>query len=146
MAAPARSDHVALLLGKVLHVWGGLQVRRITHADFNLYPSAVKVRPGCKIDPRAVCHRSNRDCSDKSFFLTVFGFAVKTACKFPTICCLQYVDGEEVGLPNDEIWLYDLESGVWWDGKQHTFQVLQQLEILSRYSGHTTDIPQIKVA
>ncbi|MCI4384162.1 hypothetical protein PGIGA_G00035570 [Pangasianodon gigas] len=49
MAAPARSDHVALLLGNVLHVWGGLQ----------------------------------------------------------------YVDGEEVVLPSDEIWLYDLESGVW---------------------------------
>ncbi|TSK14614.1 Kelch domain-containing protein 1 [Bagarius yarrelli] len=47
MAAPARSDHVALLLGNVLHVWGGLQ----------------------------------------------------------------YVDGEEVLLPSDEIWLYDMESG-----------------------------------
>ncbi|KAM9462332.1 kelch domain-containing protein 1-like [Clarias gariepinus] len=49
MAAPARSDHVALLLGNVLHVWGGLQ----------------------------------------------------------------YANGEEVVLPSDQIWLYDLESGLW---------------------------------
>lgn len=79
MAAPARSDHVALLLGNVLHVWGGIQVRRITPGAFNLYPSAVKVSQGCKIDPNVVCRRSNP--SKVVFFLTVlFGFAF---CKFP---------------------------------------------------------------
>ncbi|XP_062859473.1 kelch domain-containing protein 1-like [Trichomycterus rosablanca] len=47
--APARSDHVALLLENVLYVWGGLQ----------------------------------------------------------------YVNGEEKMLPSAEIWLYDMESGIW---------------------------------
>ncbi|XP_047673422.1 kelch domain-containing protein 1-like isoform X2 [Tachysurus fulvidraco] len=49
MAAPGRSDHVALLLGNVMHVWGGLKCEGM----------------------------------------------------------------DEIALPTDEIWLYDLESGVW---------------------------------
>lgn len=109
MAAPARSDHVALLLGNVLHVWGGLQVSRITPDAFILYPSAIKDREGCKT--KVV----SRIRYDKTYILVIsFPLLWKPSRNFPLICCLQYANGEEVVLPSDQIWLYDLESGLWW--------------------------------
>lgn len=45
--------------------------------------------------------------------LTAWIYLIVNPCSHVDLCSFQSVADDEVFLPNDEIWVYDLEQGVW---------------------------------